>query len=200
MLDFYKPSFLLFKKINEICTIINIKGYIVKNIKKAFTMIELVFVIVVLGILSAVAIPKLSSSINDANDATAIATVSTIRSAIASERQSNLIKGISSYPELLDDASTASGQELFDGNRLANNDINISILQYPIKSGTAAGDWIKTTANNYPHPIKYKYYMTNTKTVVFTYYPVKATVSSVVYQAGTFDCDHSTTNCKDLLD
>jgi prepilin-type N-terminal cleavage/methylation domain-containing protein len=34
--------------------------------KKAFTMIELIFVIVILGILAAVAIPKLSATRNDA--------------------------------------------------------------------------------------------------------------------------------------
>jgi prepilin-type N-terminal cleavage/methylation domain-containing protein len=35
--------------------------------KKAFTMIELTFVIVILGILAAVAIPKLTATRNDAN-------------------------------------------------------------------------------------------------------------------------------------
>lgn len=38
--------------------------------KNAFTMIELVFVIVILGILAAVAIPKLAASRNDATAAT----------------------------------------------------------------------------------------------------------------------------------
>lgn len=37
--------------------------------KKAFTMIELIFVIVILGILAAVAIPKLSATRGDALDA-----------------------------------------------------------------------------------------------------------------------------------
>jgi prepilin-type N-terminal cleavage/methylation domain-containing protein len=36
--------------------------------KKAFTMIELIFVIVIIGILSAVAIPKLSATREDAAD------------------------------------------------------------------------------------------------------------------------------------
>ena len=38
--------------------------------KNAFTMIELIFVIVILGILAAVAIPKLAATRNDAYDAT----------------------------------------------------------------------------------------------------------------------------------
>jgi general secretion pathway protein G len=37
------------------------------NFKKAFTMIELIFVIVILGVLSAVAIPKLMATKDDAN-------------------------------------------------------------------------------------------------------------------------------------
>ncbi len=37
-----------------------------QNSKNAFTMIELIFVIVILGILAAVAIPKLSATRNDA--------------------------------------------------------------------------------------------------------------------------------------
>jgi len=153
-----------------------------KNIKNAFTMIELVFVIVVLGILSAVAIPKLSGTVEDANLATGMATVSSIRSSIASERQSNLVKGLTDYPALLDDATeNTSDEELFDGNT------TVDILQYPLYSGEDSGSWMKTSANG--ATTTYKYYIGSSKTVVFTY--TKAT--------GIFDCDHSTDNCKLIL-
>jgi len=154
-----------------------------KNIKSAFTMIELVFVIVVLGILSAVVIPKLSPYINDANYAKALATVSTIRSAISSERQSSMMKGSPKYPLLLDDAGTGDHEELFDGNS------SVEILQYPIYSGSKSGNWKKTSGNS-GATITYKYYMDPTTTVTFTY--TKAT--------GTFDCDHSDSNCKLLAE
>jgi general secretion pathway protein G len=151
--------------------------------KNAFTMIELVFVILVLGILSAVALPKLSGSVEDANIAVGISTVSSIRSAIASERQRSLILGSPSYPALLDDATENTDDEaLFDGNA------SIEILQYPIYSGTESGDWMKTSANG--DSVTYKYYIGTTKTATFTY--TKAD--------GKFDCNHSNTYCKDLTE
>jgi len=154
-----------------------------KNIKKAFTMIELVFVIVVLGILSAVAIPKLSAYVEDANIAAGISTVSSIRTAIASERQKSLILGVIGYPQLLDTGTTGDHQKLFDGNA------TIDILQYPIYSGTDSGDWKKLTDNS-GLTINYKYYIGSAKTVIFKY--TKLT--------GVFDCDHTEDNCRQLAE
>lgn len=57
------------------------------NNKKAFTLIELVFVIVVLGILAAIAVPKFSATRDDAIEAKVKEQVNAIRTAIANERQ-----------------------------------------------------------------------------------------------------------------
>jgi len=148
--------------------------------KKAFTMIELVFVIVIIGILSAVAMPKLSVMVEDANFASAKATVSSLRSAISSERQRTLMTGSAAYPLILDDATKdLEHQSLFDGNA------SIHIMQYPIYSKTDAGGWMKTTDNS-AATIGYRYYINSGRTVAFTY--TKAT--------GIFDCDHTVEDCR----
>ena len=61
--------------------------------QKAFTMIELVFVIVVIGILAAVAVPKLAPIIDSAKTGKAKATIASVRSAIATERQKRILRG-----------------------------------------------------------------------------------------------------------
>ena len=62
--------------------------------KKAFTMIELVFVIVVIGILSAIAIPKFAATRDDAEVSKGRAEVAALRSAIATERQKRILRGV----------------------------------------------------------------------------------------------------------
>jgi len=61
--------------------------------RNAFTMIELVFVIVVIGILSAVAIPKFAVTRDDAVIARGKNVVASLRSSLATLRQKNILKG-----------------------------------------------------------------------------------------------------------
>jgi len=61
--------------------------------KKAFTMIELVFVIVVIGILASIAIPKFAATRDDAFISKGRATVGALRSAISVERQKRVLRG-----------------------------------------------------------------------------------------------------------
>jgi len=84
-----------------------------KNSKNAFTMIELIFVIVVLGILAGVAIPKMAATRDDAQIAKGRSDIASIRSAIVTERQTRLIKGDSAFITSLHDTS---GSTYFDGN------------------------------------------------------------------------------------
>ena len=107
--------------------------------KNAFTMIEIVFVIVILGILSAIAIPKFAATRTDAQISKARADISSIRSAIMTERQSRIIKGDSSWISKL-----SHGAKLFDGN-----DSTHVLLQYGITPGTTDGHWEKTATNAY---------------------------------------------------
>ena len=96
------------------------------NNRKAFTMIELVFVIVVLGILAAVALPRFASTRDDATISKGRADIASIRSAIATERQSRLITGDSTYITVAN--MNAGG--LFGG-----------ILTYPIAASASGNGW-----------------------------------------------------------
>ena len=87
--------------------------------KKAFTMVELIFVIVVLGILAMVALPRLAGSKKDAEITRAKAEIAAIRSAIQTYRGANLLaqKG-SGYPEKLDKKTI---EEITNGTKLGSN-------------------------------------------------------------------------------
>lgn len=151
--------------------------------RNAFTMIELVFVIVVLGILAAIAIPKFAATRDDAQIAKGRSDVAAIRAAIVSERQGRLMQGQSGYINKLNSSSTL----LFDGNGTGANDGKL--LQYGIQAEDKNGHWHSPSCSGTsPTSVcTYKYKILNTNTT-FTY--TQAT--------GRFDCVADTEKCNEL--
>ncbi len=148
-------------------------------------MIELVFVIVVLGILAAVAIPKLAATRGDAQITKGRSDVAAIRSGISLQRSKNMLEGnaqaIGFFPNNLDTIGAAgygqSDQRLFN-----YNDGNTSnILEYPIFSSTRDGGWLKTGANAYSYTVG-----------------GVATDFNYTNANGLFNCAAGVANCDDL--
>ena len=103
----------------------------------AFTMIELVFVIVILGILASVAIPRLSATRTDAQISKGRADISSIRSAIMTERQSRLITGTNSF------IANGTGSDAMDKGSV----LFAGVLTYGITASTGDNGWSATAGS-----------------------------------------------------
>jgi len=139
----------------------------VKN-RKAFTMIELIFVIVVIGILSAIAIPKFAATRGDAELVKAKAAVSAIRSAVATERQKRILRGDFTTITKLSSGTTA-GAAIFDG---FDGNTSKPVTEYaPLSCATASSQscWRETTtgAGTAASPTKYTFNLPVSGSVVF---------------------------------
>ena len=154
-----------------------------KNNKYAFTMIELVFVIVILGILAAVAVPRFAATRTDAEITKGRSDVASIRSSIINERQTRLIKGDSSFVNILYNTNG-----YFDSNGTTSSDAQL--LMYPIKPQDKDGHWHSatttvTTAGAYESTYKYKILGVDT---TFTY----------TQSDGKFSCVSGNNYCSEL--
>ena len=138
-----------------------------KQYKNGFTMIELVFVIVVLGILAAVAVPKFAATRVDAQISKGAADVASIRSAIVSERQSRLIKGCAKFiPNGTNAADTTTCPNITGGiKQMDAGGLFGGVLMYPIKNQSGKdGAWSATAGSGT------YVYRAGGKTNTFVYY------------------------------
>jgi len=67
---------------------------------KAFTMVEILIVVVILGILAAIALPRFAGATDDARTAATQSSLAGVRSSIAAFRMNAVINGGASYPTL----------------------------------------------------------------------------------------------------
>ena len=148
-----------------------------QNSKKAFTMIEMVFVIVVLGILASVAIPKLAATRTDATVTKGIADVSSIRSGIVTERQSRLITGDSNW--ITKAALDAGSGDFFGG-----------VMMYGVSESDGDNGWSGTAGSG-----TYVYKVSGSSNTFKYYDSTHATVAD----RGKFLCT-SGNECSDLAE
>ena len=118
---------------------------------KAFTMIELIFVIVVIGILSAIAIPKLAATRDDAIISKASATIGAVRSALATVRQKRILRG--DFNQTISWSSSGVFQTTNSADKL---------LEYSVKQCTSgSGCWERVDARTF------KFYGPGGKTCIY---------------------------------
>ena len=147
--------------------------------RRAFTMIELVFVIVIIGILASVAIPRLSATRDDAEITKARVTVASIRNALAMERQKRILRG-----DFTAITTIGSGGNVFDKFSADKQNKQADVLEYAMPSSTSSGHWsIVGTGTD----TKYIFNQNSTSNVDF------------IIRNGKFVCaDANTTGCKTL--
>ena len=148
-----------------------------KQSKSAFTMIELVFVIVVIGILASVAIPRLSATRDDAEITKARVLIASVRNALAMERQKRILRG--DFTPITSVGTSSNAFDVFSADKDGNRK---NVLEYPVPSSTEKGKWdYNVTATN-----QYTFHMSGGD--------VGFTVNN-----GKFVCvDETSTGCKTL--
>lgn len=151
--------------------------------KKAFSVLEIVFVVLIIAIISSIAIPKLLNNKFQTNIVKAKGDIALIRKAIKEDFNKQVMKQNSNeYIEKLDESSIDErALELFTGLE------GRVLLKYPLystdSSENESGKWIKQSDSNYEivldSEIKVEFVYDNSD--------------------GSFECDTSEEYCMELM-
>ena len=126
-----------------------------KTINKGFTLIELIIVMVILGIMAAVAVPRYLDSISNAEESAEDAVISAIRSGLkAAANDSLYTNGRASWPTNPFDAlsekpagystdltdADVDGEWTFSNDRITHQRADNSRFEWAYNPGTQGGD------------------------------------------------------------
>ncbi len=147
--------------------------------RNAFTMIELIFVIVVIGILAGIAVPKFAATRDDATVTKAIATVGSVRSSLATERQKRILRG---EFDPITSLNSDGGNNVFSKFSVDSDGNTDDVLEYTVTNCTAQGKskgcWSVGAGPTYTYSM-----------------PTSGSVDFNI-TSNRFDCDASDANCK----
>jgi prepilin-type N-terminal cleavage/methylation domain-containing protein len=125
-----------------------------QNLRSAFTLVELIMVIVLIGLLAAVVIPRYGDIKTEAQNSAETAAVAAVRSGIKLAHMTSLAQGTDTWPTALDSATAGQAS---DTNPLFDN---------VIEDGVTDPNWEKVNATTYkyrPTTNQYAYNNTNGK-------------------------------------
>jgi general secretion pathway protein G len=139
-------------------------------------MMELIFVIVIIGILAAVAVPRLAATRDDAIITKARVTVASIRNALSMERQKRVLRGDTTRITAVGDSTN-----VFDKFSADKNGNQSDVLEYAMKSEDATDRWLFSAGTGKNGGDQYIF---------------NSVLGDVAFEvvSGKFECDTSKTN------
>ena len=147
------------------------------RIRRAFTIIEVMVVVVMVGIMAAIVLPQFGGVTNDAKSGATEGGLSGVRSGIAAFRSKAILAGSSPFPTLVELNTTGTVLQTAMPKNPYNN---LSTVQAVSQAQAAARSVVGTTAG-------WNYYVDNTANPpVAIFYANSATATTVSDGSGGF--------------
>lgn len=157
--------------------------------KKAFTMVEIIFVIVIIGILAGVAVPKIFVGREDAYRVKLQETVALIRSGIENYKVSQAFDRKSSKAPKGLCVNAAKEVDYCFNNFQEKDRFFAAVLKKPVKFGKKSGNWDELNQSPTKNIETFIYYINNNqKGYVFQYNNAKGSFKCIDNYKGNLPC------------